>query len=73
MDIIDELSRTRLERDLTYKALSEGIGLSERTVYRILNLPDQRLQARTAFKIRRYLDALPAARKPARKPKGRAA
>lgn len=65
--IIAELGRARLEHDLSYRALSEGIGVSERTVYRILNLPNQALHDRTAFKIRRYLDALPPLKQPAAK------
>lgn len=69
--IVDELNRERLERDLTYKALSKGIGVSERTVYRICNLPDQALRDRTAFKIRKYLDTLPRPKPP--KAKRRAA
>lgn len=51
------LARHRLERDLSYKALGEAIGVSERTVYRLLNFPKQRLHERTLFKIQRYLNA----------------
>ena len=50
-----ELARLRLERDLSYKALGEEIGVSERTVYRLINFPRQRLHERTAFKISQYL------------------
>lgn len=61
MNAIIELSRIRLERDLSYKALGEEVGLSERTIYRVLNFPKQRVHERTLFKIQRFL----AAQKPA--------
>ncbi len=38
-----ELNQIRLDRDLSYRALGEEIGLPERTIYRILNTPKLRL------------------------------
>jgi transcriptional regulator with XRE-family HTH domain len=53
---IIELRRIRLEEDLTYLELARRIGLSERTLYRAMNVPDSNVWDRTMFKMRRYLN-----------------
>lgn len=53
---IAELRRIRLEEDLTYLELGKQIGISERTLYRLLNFPDVGAFERTMFKIRRFLE-----------------
>lgn len=53
---IETLKRWRLDRDLSWRALAEEIGLPERTVFRICTVPNSRIYERTEHKIRRYLE-----------------
>lgn len=53
---VAELSRIRVERDLTYAALAAQIGVTTHTLYRLLTKPRSQPNERTAFKIRRWLE-----------------
>lgn len=49
------LNRIRVERNLTYEALANQIGLKPQTLYRVLNVPNPHVHDRTLFKIQRFL------------------
>lgn len=57
MEVV-ELNRLRLERNLTYKRLAAGIGITLPTLYRILRDPNSRMHDRTLYRLRRYLEQL---------------
>ncbi len=73
--LIARLNLFRLDQDVSYADLASAIGIDPGGLYKILNDQSARPYDRTLYKIRRYLDALPAERsaKPSRKAKGRAA
>lgn len=54
-EAIDALHRVRLDRDLSYEALAEELGLSRRNLFRLMNDKRATMHDRTLHKIRRYL------------------
>ncbi len=61
-EVVDELHRIRISRDLTYDDLAEELGLSRRNVVRFMTERGAGVQERTLYKIRQYLIAQEAAR-----------
>ena len=57
MEVI-ELNRLRLEKNLTYERMADGIGITRPTLYRILRNPDARMHDRTMYRVRRYLNKM---------------
>lgn len=57
MTELNDLNRIRLERDLTYEALAQQVGLQRTTLLRLLTTTGPRMHDRTLFKIRRFLQA----------------
>jgi len=51
------LSRLRLERDLTYQQLAAEVGMPFQTIYRLLTVPNARVNDRSLYKIQQYLSA----------------
>jgi transcriptional regulator with XRE-family HTH domain len=54
-EAIEALHRVRLDRDLSYEALAEELGLSRRNLFRLMNDKRATMHDRTLHKIRRYL------------------
>jgi hypothetical protein len=52
------LQEHRLEADLTYRALAARIGIALSRIYTLLHNPFVTANDRTAFKVRKYLDAI---------------
>lgn len=55
MKDLKDLSKIRLQRDLTYADLAREIGVNTTTVYRLLTRPDRHVHDRTLYKVREYL------------------
>src|SRR5262245_48354141 len=53
-----QLQEHRLEADLTYRALAARIGIALSRIHTLLHNPIVTANDRTAFKVRRYLDAM---------------
>lgn len=62
-----ELNRIRLDDDRSYASLAADIGVDPGALYRLLNDDEREPWDRTLHKIRRYLDARDAAKRPAKR------
>lgn len=53
---LEQLKRIRLERDLPYRRLALEVGVSTATLFRLLGPDPRGAQARTIFKIQKYVE-----------------
>lgn len=60
-DVIAEINQIRLDEDLSYEALAQRVGITTKTLHRVITRRERNPYDRTLHKIRKFLDARAAA------------